>query len=154
MNITLKSDGRVSPNPGFGGFGAVARLSSGQTLERKGALGYATSNGAEYLGLIHGLRIVREHTDACNAKYVEVSLTVVGDSKLVIDQMKNKAAVNNPNLALLHEIATALATSFPGVEYRHCRREDNLVTDRLANLAREDVWCHIGKELILLPRAN
>lgn len=65
--------------------------------------------------------------------------------------MEGKAAVNNVELSLLHELATSLATSFPGIKYQHCRREENRVADQLANSAREDVKHTMGDELIYYP---
>lgn len=64
MELTLQLDGSSSPNPAIGGFWAAARISSIQTLERKGSLIFTMSNGVENHGLIHGLRLL--HEDAFN----------------------------------------------------------------------------------------
>ena len=62
MKVIVEADGGSRGNPGPAGYGAVVRDQlTGETLaERKGFLGVATNNVAEYPGLIAGLRAAQE----------------------------------------------------------------------------------------------
>lgn len=108
VSILLSFDGGSRGNPGVAGCGAEVilsrtKLQEGSSTTKKILLrsktricrflkGKQTNNVAEYWGLISGLECVRdilENKDKSQQKQRRrVSLTIQGDSKLVIEQMK------------------------------------------------------------------
>ncbi|MGI8477811.1 MAG: ribonuclease HI family protein [Thermomicrobiales bacterium] len=74
-----------------------------------------TNNQAEYRTLIEALRRL---ADACGAATGAASLTVNGDSLLVINQLLGKWKVKNADLRPLHCEAKSLVASFARVDLR------------------------------------
>jgi ribonuclease H / adenosylcobalamin/alpha-ribazole phosphatase len=97
--------------------------------ESKQAIGRATNNVAEYSGLIAGL----EEAAKLGASEVDVNM----DSKLVVEQMSGRWKVKHPDMAPLHQQATALSTRFDRVTYTWVPRAKNGHADRLANEAMD-----------------
>lgn len=59
--LTAYTDGSVKPkNPGYGGW-AFLILHENKTYESSGSVDFATSNGAELLGLLEVLRFIEKH---------------------------------------------------------------------------------------------
>ena len=131
MKVIIEADGGSRGNPGPAGYGAVVLSADrGAVLaERKLAIGRATNNVAEYRGLIAGL----EEAAKLGATDVDVSM----DSKLVVEQMSGRWKVKHPDLAVLHQQATALSTRFDHITYTWIPREKNSHADRLANEAMD-----------------
>ena len=98
----------------------------GTVLAAEGeAIGVATNNVAEYSGLIAGLRRAIE---------LELpALEVVSDSALMVKQMRGEYRVKNAALRSLFTEAAQLARLLGSVEYRHVKRADNELADRLVN---------------------
>jgi ribonuclease HI len=90
-------------------------------------LGNQTNNVAEYSGLIFGLKNL--------VKYNERSISVYGDSKLVIEQMKGNWKVRAPNLLPLWNEAQTLIKDFKDITFIHIDRSLNSKADELANIA-------------------
>lgn len=124
----LKFDGACSGNPGPAGYGVVLDLGD-EVVTDQGYIGEATNNRAEYQGLIAGLRLARDHGVR--------TLTVLGDSQLVIKQMTGEYNVNNEQLRRLHSRATTLAESFDEIDSEWIRRENTGRADELARQARD-----------------
>ena len=125
---TLQFDGASRGNPGHCGAGWV--LLRDGVVARHGAhyLSHScTNNWAEYQALIAGLSAVRE----LGIK----SITVEGDSKLVVDQMNGECATRSSNLVSLRNEAAALRGNIGDVHLRHIPREENKLADSLANQA-------------------
>jgi probable phosphoglycerate mutase len=59
------------------------------------------------------------------------------DSKLVVEQMSGRWKVKHPDMAPLHQQATALSTRFDRISYTWVPREKNSHADRLANEAMD-----------------
>jgi broad specificity phosphatase PhoE/ribonuclease HI len=97
--------------------------------EGKLAIGRATNNVAEYRGLIAGL----EEAAQLGATDVDVRM----DSKLVVEQMSGRWKVKHPDIAPLHQQATALAARFGHINYTWIPRAKNSHADRLANEAMD-----------------
>jgi probable phosphoglycerate mutase len=131
VKVIVEADGGSRGNPGPAGYGAVVRDKlSGETLaERKGFVGVATNNVAEYQGLIAGLRAAGE----LNAETVDVRM----DSKLVVEQMSGRWKIKHPSMQPLAREAQALARTFRTVTYEWIPRERNRQADRLANEAMD-----------------
>ncbi len=119
-------DGGARGNPGPAAIAAVVQDGGGEVLEERGErIGKATNNVAEYRALLLGI----ERAAALGAKELEL----VGDSELVVRQVKGEYKVKDPNMRKLHaEVKRALAP-FERWSIRHVRREQNAEADRLVN---------------------
>src|SRR5919107_4957228 len=99
--ITLQFDGGSRGNPGPAGIGVVLRAADGTPLVTLGRyIGRATNNVAEYTALITAMEKARE----LGAKKVRI----LGDSELVVKQMRGEYRVKNPDLRVLYDEATDL----------------------------------------------
>nr|WP_090277799.1 bifunctional RNase H/acid phosphatase [Mycolicibacterium komanii]CRL72782.1 fructose-2,6-bisphosphatase [Mycolicibacterium komanii] len=131
MKVIVEADGGSRGNPGPAGYGSVVwSADHGAVLaESKEAIGRATNNVAEYRGLIAGL------SEAASLGATEVDVRM--DSKLVVEQMSGRWKVKHPDIAPLHQQATALAARFDRVTYKWIPRAENSHADRLANEAMD-----------------
>ena len=91
------------------------------------SLGQATSNVAEYRGLLLGLRRARE------LGATEVDL--VNDSELVARQVNGDYKVKHAAMKPLHAEATALLAGFDAWTMRNVPRAQNAEADALVNAA-------------------
>jgi ribonuclease HI len=95
----------------------------------------ATNNEAEYYGLMIGLQ-------TCLEEGLVGTIRVIGDSQLVIRQMKGEYAVRHPRLIGLHaaarELAGRLVARGCAVVYEHVLRGANRRADELSNKAIEE----------------
>ena len=128
MKARLSTDGGARGNPGPAAYGFVLEAEDGVVLAARGeAFGVATNNVAEYRGLIAGL-----------AEAVELGvseLEVISDSELMVKQMRGEYRIKNDALRQLAAEAGRLARQLASVEYRHVRRHNNELADRLVNEA-------------------
>jgi ribonuclease H / adenosylcobalamin/alpha-ribazole phosphatase len=128
MRVTLFTDGGARGNPGPAAFAYVLEAEDGTVLAAHGeTIGVATNNVAEYRGLVAGLE-----------KAVELAVAevdVVSDSELLVKQMLGEYRVKNEALRELSLRAARLARQVGKVDYRHVRREQNELADRLVNEA-------------------
>jgi broad specificity phosphatase PhoE/ribonuclease HI len=131
VKVIVEADGGSRGNPGPAGYGSVVWSAdhSAVLAESKQAIGRATNNVAEYRGLIAGL----EEAAKLGATDVEVFM----DSKLVVEQMSGRWKVKHPDLAALHQQATALSTRFDHISFTWIPRAKNGHADRLANEAMD-----------------
>lgn len=130
-DAVLHFDGGSRGNPGPAAYGFVLdRAGGGQLAEGGEAIGVATNNVAEYRGLIEGMRRAGELGVR--------RLTVHGDSKLVIEQMKGAWRVRAEGLRALHDEARGIARGFDSVRFEHVRRGGNAEADRLVNVALDE----------------
>ena len=131
MKVIVEADGGSRGNPGPAGYGSVVWTADrGAVLaESKQAIGRATNNVAEYRGLIAGL----EEAAKLGATEVDVSM----DSKLVVEQMSGRWKVKHPDIAPLHQQASALSSRFDRISYTWIPRAKNSHADRLANEAMD-----------------
>lgn len=127
--LTLHFDGGSRGNPGPAGCGVVLSADEVDVVTLGKYVGHATNNVAEYSGLIAGMEAALDL--GCT------HLLVIGDSELVIKQMKGQYKVRNAGLKPLWEEAQTLAGKFAAVKYDHARRENNKTADKLANLAMD-----------------
>lgn len=121
-------DGGARGNPGPAAIAAVVQDEEGGVIEERGErIGKATNNVAEYRALLLGI----ERAAALGASDVEL----VGDSELVVRQVKGEYKVKDATMRELHtEVKRALAP-FASWSIRHVRREHNSEADRLVNRA-------------------
>jgi ribonuclease HI len=128
VKARLFTDGGARGNPGPAAFAYVLEADDGTVLAAHGeTIGVATNNVAEYRGLVAGLE-----------KAVELGVEdvdVVSDSELLVKQMRGEYRVKNEALQELSLEATRLARRVGKVGYRHVRRAQNELADRLVNEA-------------------
>lgn len=131
MEYTLFTDGGSRGNPGPAGSGAVLLNPDGvECAVAKRYLGTATNNVAEYMAIIIGLQMARDHgvTD----------LTVCMDSELAVKQLNGAYRVKNEALARLFLEVKELVRAFHRVTFKHVRRERNTRADELVNNAIDE----------------
>ena len=124
--LVVNVDGGARGNPGPAAIAAVVQNPAGEVLEERGErIGTATNNVAEYRALLLGI----ERAAALGASELEL----VGDSELVVRQLKGEYKVKDASLRELHAEAAKALEAFERWSIRHVRREQNLEADRLVN---------------------
>ena len=124
--VVVNVDGGARGNPGPAAIAAVATTPGGELVDERGeAIGRATNNVAEYRALLLGIELAQE----LGASEVEL----VGDSELVVKQVKGEYKVKDANLRPLHGEVRAALGNFERWSIRHVRREQNAAADRLVN---------------------
>jgi len=124
--MVVNVDGGARGNPGPAAVGVVLRNGGGEVVEELGRrIGSATNNVAEYRALLLGIERARE--------LGATELELIGDSELIVRQVKGEYKVKDAALRELHtQVRTALAP-FESWSIRHVRREANAEADRLVN---------------------
>jgi ribonuclease HI len=126
--LVANVDGGARGNPGPAAIAAVVATPEGDVLEEIGeTIGPATNNVAEYRALLLGI----ERAQALGAS----ELDLVGDSELIVRQVKGEYKVKDPALRELHAQVRAALGGFDRWSIRHVRREHNAEADRLVNEA-------------------
>jgi ribonuclease HI len=119
-------DGGSRGNPGPAAIAAVVTDPAGEELaERAETIGEATNNVAEYRALLLGIELARE----LGADEVEF----VGDSKLIVEQVKGNWKVKQDHLRPLHTRARDALREVPSWSIRHVKRGENERADELLN---------------------
>jgi ribonuclease HI len=93
----------------------------------------ASSNGAEYLGLIEGLQSLFD------LGLINEPVLIVGDSRSVIDQMQGLAEVSSHRIKTLHNRAIRLCHRMGGLHWRWVPRNENKAADQLTRAALRQV---------------
>ncbi len=118
-------DGASRGNPGRAGAGALMINEDGKVVwEASRFLGEKTNNEAEYMALIMLIKAARERGIR--------SLTVFGDSKLVVSQVSRQWKINLPHLRMLAREVWDLAEGID-ISYHWIPREENKRADMLSN---------------------
>jgi ribonuclease HI len=126
--LVVNVDGGARGNPGPAAIGAVIQSPTGEVLEERGErIGKATNNVAEYRALLLGIGRAAE----LGASEVEL----VGDSELIVRQVKGEYKVKDAALRELHTEVKRALRRFDRWSIRHVRREQNALADRLVNTA-------------------
>jgi ribonuclease HI len=126
--LVANVDGGARGNPGPAAIAAVLATPDGEVLEETGEpIGRATNNVAEYRALLLGIERARAFGAA--------ELDLIGDSELVVRQLKGEYKVKDPGLRELHAQVRAALAGFERWSIRHVRREHNAEADRLVNEA-------------------
>lgn len=126
--LVVNVDGGARGNPGPAAIGAVVQAPGGEVLEERGErIGAATNNVAEYRALLLGI----ERAAELGASELEL----VGDSELVVRQVKGEYKVKDAALRELHAEVKRALRCFDTWSIRHVRREQNAAADRLVNEA-------------------
>jgi ribonuclease HI len=126
--LVVNVDGGARGNPGPAAIGAVVQSAEGEVLEERGErIGTATNNVAEYRALLLGI----ERAAELGASEVEL----VGDSELIVRQVKGEYKVKDATMRELHAEVKRALRAFESWSIRHVRREQNAEADRLVNAA-------------------
>jgi ribonuclease HI len=125
-SVRVNVDGGARGNPGPAAIAAVVQTPAGEVLEERGErIARATNNVAEYRALLLGI----ERAAALGAKRLEL----VGDSELIVRQVKGEYKVKDAALRELHSEVMRSLEPFERWSIRHVRREDNAAADRIVN---------------------
>lgn len=84
---------------------------------------------------------------ACHL-YLE-RIWVIGDSKVLIDHMNQKAAINLGSLAQWMDRITILKRSYSYISFHHVYREKNTVADSLSKKGLEGVFGEMHYQLVI-----
>lgn len=126
--LTVNVDGGARGNPGPAAIGVVVRDAGGEVLEERGErIGRATNNVAEYRALLRGVELAAAHGAS--------ELDLVGDSELVVKQMRGEYKVKDATMRELNAEVKAALRGFGSWSIRHVRRAENADADRLVNQA-------------------
>ncbi len=126
--LVVNVDGGSRGNPGPAAIGVVIATTGGEVLEELGeTIGAATNNVAEYRALLRGI----ERATELGASELEL----VGDSELVVKQVRGEYKVKDPNLKALHAQVRSALTGVGSWRIRNVPREQNAEADRLVNEA-------------------
>jgi ribonuclease HI len=126
--IVVNVDGGSRGNPGPAAIAAVASDGEGQVLaDRAETIGDATNNVAEYKALLLGIDLARE----LEAEETEF----IGDSELIVRQVRGEYKVKKADLKPLHAAALAALKELPKWSIRNVPRELNAEADALVNEA-------------------
>jgi ribonuclease HI len=128
MRLTVHVDGGARGNPGPAAVAAVVSDGDGQVLtEAARVIGRATNNVAEYRALLLGIETARALGGT--------ELDLVGDSELIVKQVRGEYRVKNADLKPLHAEVRGALDEVDAWSIRHVRRELNKEADRLVNEA-------------------
>ncbi len=123
-------DGGSRGNPGPAAYGWVLYDPDGNEHEADGVkIGTATNNVAEWTGLLRGLEHARDRGIR--------TLSIRGDSELVVKQVTGVYKVKNETLKPLAEQVKTLMRGFSHVDVKHVYRADNARADAVANEAMD-----------------
>jgi ribonuclease HI len=126
--LVVNVDGGARRNPGPAAIAAVVANPEGEVLEERAeTIGHATNNVAEYRALLLGI----ERARALGARELEL----VGDSELVVRQVRGEYRVKDPTLRELHGRVKQALRPFERWTIRNVPREENARADRLVNEA-------------------
>jgi ribonuclease HI len=124
--VVINVDGGARGNPGPAAIAAVLATPHGKVVEeRSEAIGSTTNNVAEYRALLLGI----ERARALGASDLEL----VGDSELIVRQVRGEYRVKDAALRELHAQVRSALGEFDSWSIRHVRREENARADRLVN---------------------
>jgi ribonuclease HI len=124
--VRVNVDGGARGNPGPAAIASVVQNGDGEVLEeRSEAIGTTTNNVAEYRALLLGI----ERAKAFGADRLEL----VGDSELIVRQVKGEYKVKDETLRGLHQQVLKALEDFDDWSIEHVRRERNEEADRLVN---------------------
>jgi len=128
LKLTVHVDGGSRGNPGPAAIAAVISNENGEVVDEAAeAIGPATNNVAEYRALILGIERA--------AAFGATELDLVGDSELIVKQVRGEYKVKDQNMKPLHAAAKAALAGFDSWSIRHVKRHHNAEADRLVNEA-------------------
>ncbi len=124
---TLNFDGCSKGNPGYAGIGIVIYKNNEEIYCSSKFIGIKTNNQSEYLALIFGLEEA--------LKMGIDTISILGDSLLVINQINGIYKVKSDTLIELNQEANELKKQFKYIVFNHIVRDKNKRADELSNIA-------------------
>ncbi len=126
--LVVNVDGGSRGNPGPAAIGVVVSSPEGEILDELGeTIGDATNNVAEYRALLRGI----EHATELGGTELEL----IGDSELVVKQVRGEYRVKDAGLKPLHAQVKAALAGLGSWSIHNVPREQNAEADRLVNEA-------------------
>jgi ribonuclease HI len=126
QKLVVNVDGGARGNPGPAAVAAVASTPEGDILAERGeTIGEATNNIAEYRAVLLGVSLARE--------LGATELELIGDSELVVRQVRGEYKVKQEHLRPLHAEVLRGLMGFEKWSIRHVRRDENAAADALVN---------------------
>ena len=125
--LRVNVDGGARGNPGPAAIGAVIRSGEEVVAEVSERIGEATNNVAEYRALIAGI--------ARASELGGTELELIGDSELVVRQVRGEYKVKNAGIKPLHAQVLEALDSFDSWTIEHVPRVDHAEADALVNQA-------------------
>ena len=143
MKYTLYFDGGASPNPGLASCAFKVEDNNGDIiLEGAWAMGGLHSNNeAEWEAATIGLDLfIDKYADHAG------SITIIGDSELVIRQMSGEYRVNKGHLKKYHRVVSKLIKDNPSISFmfRHIKRDFNNDMDIACKEVRNSKPRYVG----------
>jgi len=131
--IIIYTDGGARGNPGPAGIGAVIFDEHEKEIlgRYKEYIGETTNNQAEYKAVVLGLQ------KAKGLKPKPTNVEVRMDSELICSQLSGTFKVKNPDFQESFIKIWNLRQEFKKITFKHVRREQNKIADKLANEAME-----------------
>jgi len=131
LRLVVNVDGGSRGNPGQAAIAAVVQEPGGGILDEHGErIGVATNNVAEYRAVLLGIARAR--------RLGATELELVGDSELIVKQVKGEYKVKDAAMRELHAEVKRELRDFEDWSIRHVRREQNAEADRLVNEALDN----------------
>jgi ribonuclease HI len=131
----LDFDGGSNPNPGPCA-GAFVIYNKNQEIVSEGGkyLPHGTNNIGEYTGLLRGLEYCLENKLK--------SISIKGDSKLVVSQVAKVWKINNSELIKINKQIWEIILQLDFVSIRHVLRNENKHADKLSDetLVKKYSW--------------
>ena len=128
-------DGGSRGNPGMGGSGAILIENKNNKWNPVKSVSLflpdrkTTNNYAEYMGLVKGLQLARNHN--------VTNLTIIGDSKLLTQQFQRKILPKQAKMKKLFRQSQKIISFINNVQMKHEYRSGNKSADWLANEAMD-----------------
>ncbi len=131
-HVIANFDGGSRGNPGLAAIAAVLTTEGGELIEERGeTIGTATNNVAEYRALLLAIDRARE--------LGATELELIGDSELVVRQVRGEYRVKDANLKPLYAQVRSGLAGFRRWSIRNVRREHNAAADSLVNSTLDGV---------------
>ena len=138
-SVTIYVDGASRGNPGPAGIGYCVVNTDGKIIEQGGKfIGFATSRVAEYYAMRNGI----EHAINLGLK----SVRFVSDSLMVVNQLNGIFTVKNQDIMSIYQDIQEKIKQFDAVSFTHVPRSDNVIADREANLAIDELLKRRNKD--------
>jgi len=126
--LSVKTDGGSSNNPGPAGIGVVFYSEGKKIFSYKEYIGEATNNIAEYKAFLKALEIIEEN-------YQVGKINFMLDSELVVKQINGEYKIKNQELAKFHQQIIGKLDKIKKYEIKHIYREENQEADKLVKKA-------------------
>lgn len=129
---TIYVDGASRGNPGPSGIGYRVVDTSSRVMKQGGKfIGFATSRVAEYYAMKNGIELAI----SLGLK----SAHFISDSLMVVNQLNGIFTVKNQDILPIYQEIEKRLDFFDAVSFTHVSREQNLIADREANLAIDNI---------------